>query len=79
TGAGAGGGYPTPQYVRSISDHPEYRRTPPIGSGISQAQIRQNNMNVVDKLAQQRYAQRTQQGGVDGYPRVGGGPGSGRF
>lgn len=75
TGAGAGGGYPTPQYVRSISDHPEFRRTPPIGSGMNQAQINQNNRNVVDKLAQQRYAQRTQQGGVDGYPRMGGNPG----
>ncbi|HIA55221.1 MAG TPA: hypothetical protein EYN91_24580 [Candidatus Melainabacteria bacterium] len=78
TGAGQGGGYPTPQYVRAISDHPEYRQTPPIGSGMSHAQLKQNNMNVVNQLAQQRYAQRTQQGGVDGYPRLGG-PGGGRF
>gem|GEM_PF-5123246 len=64
--------------VRAISDHPEYRQTPPIGSGMSHAQLKQNNMNVVNQLAQQRYAQRTQQGGVDGYPRLGG-PGGGRF
>lgn len=71
TGGGAGGGYPTPQYIRAISDHPEFKRTPPIGSSMSQAQLKQNNMGVIDKLAASRYAQRTQQGGVDGYPRQG--------
>ena len=70
TGQGSGGGYPTPQYIRSISDHPDFRRTPPIGSGISQTQLKQQNMGVIDKLAQQRYVQRTQQGGIDGYPRM---------
>lgn len=70
TGGGSGSGYPTPQYIRSISDHPEFKRTPPIGSGMSQAQLKQSNMGVIDKLAASRYAQRTQQGGIDGYPRM---------
>jgi hypothetical protein len=68
TGPNSSPGYPTPQYVRAVCDHPEYRRTPPLGSGMNQAQLKQNNMGVIDKLAGSRYAQR-QQGGVDGYPR----------
>lgn len=69
TGAGSGGGYPTPQYVRAVSEHPDFRRTPPIGSGMNSAQLRQSNMDVLNKLAEQRYAQRQGQGGIDGYPR----------
>ncbi len=77
TGPGSSAGYPTPQYVRAVCDHPEFRRTPPLGSGMSQAQLKQNNMGVIDKLAASRYAQR-QQGGIDGFPRQNNAPG-GRF
>lgn len=70
TGPNSSAGYPTPQYVRAVCEHPEFRRTPPLGSGINQAQLKQNNMGVIEKLAASRYAQR-QQGGIDGYPRQG--------
>lgn len=72
TGSGAGGGYPTPQYVRMVADHPNFNHATPVGSGISQSQMQQAQQQVLNQLAQMRYAQRTQQGGVDGYPRVGG-------
>jgi len=68
TGPGPDAGYPTPQYVRDVTNHPGFHRTPPLGSGMSQAQLKQNNMKVIEQLAGGRYAAR-QQGGMDGYPR----------
>lgn len=84
TGGGSGGGYPTPQYVRMVADHPNFNHSAPVGSGISQNQMQQAQQQVLNQLAQMRYAQRTQQGGIDGYPRIagmGGGQGGqgGRF
>lgn len=96
TGGGPGHGYPTPQYVRMVGDHPDFRRVSSMGYAQddsryqNQTQVVSERQRVLDQLAQMRYAQRTQQGGIDGYPRVqppggnrggagGGSAGGGRF